>query len=87
LYIIVVFVYFFCLGIFNALKGIKEGEKTDVTLINNINTAFYSILLSLFYLIELLLTNSVTNYIIIINTQSLNIHSFDLFSYLTLLVT
>jgi hypothetical protein len=79
----VVFVYFFCLGIFNALKGIRGGEKTDITLTNNINTVLYFTLLSLFYLVELLLTDSATNHIIMINTQSLDIYSLDLASHLT----
>jgi hypothetical protein len=73
LYVSVAFVCFFCLGMFNALNGIREGEKTDVTLADNINTALYFTLSSLFYLVELSLTDSATNHIIMINTQSLDI--------------
>jgi hypothetical protein len=76
----VVFVCFFCLGMFNALKSIREGKKTDVTLADNINTTLYFTLPSLFYLIKLSLTDLTTNHIIMINTQSLDID-------LTLLVT
>jgi hypothetical protein len=65
----VLYVCFFCLRIFNVLKGIRGGEKTDITLVDNINTALYSISLCSFYLVELLLTDSAINHIIIINTQ------------------
>jgi hypothetical protein len=63
---------------FNALKGIRGGEKTDVTLADNINTALYFISLSSFYSVELSSTDSATNHIIIINTQSLDIDGLDL---------
>jgi hypothetical protein len=74
---LVVFICFFCLGIFNALKGIKESKKTDVTLADNINTVLYFTWPSLFYLVELSLTDSVTIHIIMINTQSLDINGLD----------
>jgi hypothetical protein len=72
---------------FNALKGIRGGEKTDVTLADNINTALYFILSSLFYSVKFLSTDSATNHIIMINTQSLDIDGLDLASHLTSPVT
>jgi hypothetical protein len=80
---------------FNALKIIRGGEKTDVTLADNMNTALYSAF-AVFILFGRTFVNRLGNKIsiIMINTQSLDIgldldldSRLDLASHLTSPVT